>query len=160
MSQAPEFVLTLSCPDRTGIVHAVSGFLAERGDNILDSQQFGDRDAGRFFMRVHFSSADVGGRDAHRALCADFAPVVEKFAMDWALHDLAVRPRVLVLVSKLGHCLNDLLYRHRIGALPGDIVGVVGNHDTLRSLAESAGVPFHHLPVTEETKAAQEKQLL
>ena len=150
-----EYILTLSCPDRVGIVHAVAGFLAGRGGNILDSHQFSDPGSGRFFMRVHFAC------DApHHDLRVDFAPVGDAFGMQWEMHDRAVRQRVLVLVSKQDHCLNDLLYRFRIGALPGDLVAVASNHDHARPYTEASGVPFHHLPVTAATKAEQEQRLL
>jgi formyltetrahydrofolate deformylase len=132
-----DLVLTLSCPDRVGIVHAVTGLLAQHGANIVDSQQYGDPDSGRFFMRVHVEGG-AGLRDA-------FPPLAEQFAMDWQLHDLAVRERVLVLVSRQGHCLHDLLYRRSAGTLPADIVGVASNHEDFRGLVEGYGLPFHHL---------------
>jgi formyltetrahydrofolate deformylase len=150
-----EFVLTLSCPDRIGIVHAVSGYCVDLDCNIRDSQQFGDPATERFFMRVHAT-----GEHTFDQLYDAFLPVAEKFDMQWTLHDLAVRPRVLVLVSQQDHCLNDLLYRHRIGALPGEIVGIVSNHLTCEPMARSAGIEFHHLPVTSETRAGQEQQVL
>jgi formyltetrahydrofolate deformylase len=150
-----ECVLTLSCPDRPGIVHAVSGFLAERDCNIADSQQYGSARSGTFFMRVHFTAAL--GLDV---LCQQFEATAEAFTMAWQLHDAAHRPRVLVMVSKQGHCLNDLLYRWGSGLLPCQIVAVVSNHDDLESLATSHSVPFHHLPMTAETKATQEARLL
>jgi formyltetrahydrofolate deformylase len=152
------FILTLSCPDRLGIVHAVTGFLSEHGCNIVDSQQFGDRDAGRFFMRVHVERTDAAyGLESLRA---EFAPVAARFAMDWEIHDAASRPRVVIMVSKQGHCLNDLLYRWRIGALPAEIVAIVSNHREFESLARSYDIPFHHIPVTRETKADAEAKLL
>ena len=129
-----ETVLTLSCPDRVGVVHAVTGFLAEHGANILDSQEWGDPDSGRFFMRVHVQGTPV--------LADGFRQVAEQFAMDWEMHGTDERPRVLVLVSKQGHCLHDLLYRHRTGALPAEIVAVGSNHEDHRSLVESYGLPF------------------
>src|SRR5690606_38147898 len=141
-----EYVLTLACADRLGIVHAVSGLLAEHGCNILDSQQFSDRLGGRFFMRVHFEMCDADV-SADRVRTA-FATVGGEFGMDWQMHDLAVRQRLLVLVSKQGHCLNDLIYRCRSGALPAEIAAVVSNHPDLADMAESVGIPFHHLPVT------------
>ena len=135
-----EYVLTLSCQDRPGVVAAVSGLLAAHGCNITESQQFGDEGAGRFFMRVQFTSklpeADL------RGLFAGLAP---ELAMEFRLHDLAVRPRVLVMVSKLGHCLNDLLYRMRSGLLDIEIVAVVSNHPDLRPLTQSYGIDYHHL---------------
>jgi formyltetrahydrofolate deformylase len=153
-----EYVLTLSCADRLGIVHAVSGFLAERSCNIVDSQQFSDRQGGRFFMRVHVQaeSSDLTLDD----LQVGFAPVGAEFGMDWQVHDLAVRQRLLVLVSKQDHCLNDLLYRCRVGAIPADIAAVVSNHPDAGPMVESVGLPFHHLPVTPETKREQEERIL
>ncbi|MEV7971343.1 formyltetrahydrofolate deformylase [Sphaerisporangium sp. NPDC088356] len=150
-----EYVLTLSCPDRPGVVAAVSGLLAARGCNITESQQFGDPGAGRFFMRVQFTAALP--EDELRAAFTALAP---EFAMEFRLHDLAVRPRVLVMVSKLGHCLNDLLYRMRSGLLEIDIVAVVSNHPDLRPLTQSYGIDYHHLPVTPETKPRQEAEVL
>ena len=152
---AAELVLTLSCPDRPGIVHAVSGFLAARECNILDSQQYGSPTTTTFFLRVHFDSPIP-----EATLRSEYAAVADEFHMTWGLHDVADRLRVLVLVSKQGHCLNDLLYRWRSGLLPGDIVAVASNHNDLEELTRANGVPFHHLPVTPETKAAQERQIL
>ena len=152
---AAELVLTLSCPDRPGIVHAVSGFLAERDCNILDSQQYGSPATSTFFLRVHFDSPVD-----QTALRQAFVDVADAFGMAWGLHASADRLKVLVMVSREGHCLNDLLYRWRSGLLPCEIVAVVGNHDDLRPLTEANGVPFHHLPVTAETKPAQEREVL
>jgi len=161
-----EYVLTLSCPDRPGIVAAVSGLLAERGGNILESQQFGDRDTGRFFMRVQFgvepdgpgSGGQGGGSfDALRGALAGLAP---EFSLDWELYDTEVLPRVLILVSRAGHCLNDLLFRQRSGQLPINVVGVASNHPDLRPLTQSSGIEYHHLPVRPDTRAAQENELM
>jgi formyltetrahydrofolate deformylase len=150
------FVLTLSCPDRLGIVHAVSGFLADSGCNIVDSHQFGDRGTGRFFMRVHVEAAGANLAD----LRAAFAGVAEGFAMNWQIHDAKVKPSVLLMVSRQGHCLNDLLYRWRIGALPADLVGIVSNHRDFEKLASSYEIPFHHVPVSRATRADAEARLL
>jgi formyltetrahydrofolate deformylase len=155
---AHEYVLILSCADRLGIVHAVSGFLAEHSCNIVDSQQFSDRLNGRFFMRVHVQ-ADSAATSLD-ALQVGFAPVGAEFGMDWQLRDLAVRQRLLVLVSKQDHCLNDLLYRCRKGAVPADIAAVASNHPDAGPMVESVGLPFHHLPVTPETKREQEAGIL
>jgi formyltetrahydrofolate deformylase len=135
-----DLVLTLSCPDRVGVVHAVTGVLAEHEANIVDSQEWGDPDTGRFFMRVHV----VGGE----GLREGFADVADRFTMDWVLSDLAARPKVLVLVSKQGHCLHDLLYRQSTGSLPAEVVAVASNHEDFRGLVEGYGIPFHL--VTEE----------
>jgi formyltetrahydrofolate deformylase len=152
---AAELVLTLSCPDRPGIVHAVSGFLAERDCNIIDSQQYGSPRTATFFLRVHFDSTLP-----LQTLRAEFASVADTFAMDWQVMATEHRPNTLVLVSRQGHCLNDLLYRWRSGSLPADIVGVVGNHADLEPLATANSVPFHHLPVTDDSRAAQEQKIL
>ncbi len=149
------WVLSLSCPDRPGIVHAVSGALADNEGNITESQQFGDPDTGLFFMRVEFTSP--AGRDT---LESAFATLGARFDMTWNL-DIAGRPmRTVVMVSKAAHCVNDLLFRERAGTLPVDIVAVVGNHPTLRSLAEFYGKRFVHLPVTPDTKPVAEAELL
>jgi formyltetrahydrofolate deformylase len=153
--QTRELVLTLSCPDRPGIVHAVSGFLAERQCNILDSQQYGSPRTSTFFLRVHFDSPIE-----QTPLAAELAPVAAPFGMQWDLHDSSHRPGVLVMASREGHCLNDLLYRSRAGYLPGNIAGVVSNHTDLAGLASSYDVPFHHLPVTPETRVDQEQKVL
>ena len=152
---AEHFVLSLSCPDRPGIVHAVSGLLAAHGGNITESQQFGAEDTGNFFMRVSFTSTA-----AHAELASALADLGAGFDMTWNL-DTAGRPmRTLVMVSTAEHCLNDLLYRERAGTLPVDIVSVVGNHDTLRDVTEFYGKPFVHVPVTADTKDDAETALL
>ncbi len=153
-----EFVLTLSCPDKPGIVYAVSSFLVQHSGNIIDSQQYGEPDGGLFFMRVHFS-VPVPGRPT-ADLEQDFTWVAEAFHMSWQLHDKSERTRTLLMVSQLGHCLNDLLFRWSAGSLPVDITGVVSNHEKFRGLTESYKLPFHHIPVTPESKAAAEVQLM
>lgn len=156
-SDRRQYVLTLSCPDRQGIVHAVSSYLFMTGCNIEDSQQFGDSDTEMFFMRVHFSGALAVTLEQLRA---SFAAVAESFRMDWQIHAFEHRMRVLVLVSRHGHCLNDLLFRARSGALDVEIAAVVSNHPDVAELAASYGVPFHHLPVTADTKQEAEDKLL
>ncbi len=153
-----EHVLTLDCPEGPGIVHAVSGFLLEHGCDIIDNKQFGDRAEGHFFMRVHFASD--GDESTVDALREAFAPVGEKYAMNWQLQPQGYKRRVLIMVSKFGHCLNDLLFRARIGELPIDVVGVVSNHTDHQGLAEWHGIPFFHVPVTAATKPAAEGRLL
>ena len=149
------WVLSLSCPDRPGIVHAVAGLLAEHGGNITESQQFGDPLSGLFFMRVQVESHTSRGE-----LTAALDDLAAEFSMTWQL-DVVGRPmRTLVMVSTAAHCLHDLLFRQRSEGLPVDIVGVVGNHTDLRGLAEFYGVAFHHVPVTRDTKAAAEARLL
>jgi formyltetrahydrofolate deformylase len=133
-----EYVLTLSCQDRAGIVHAVAAYLHESRCNILDSQQFADRIAGRFFMRVHVETLSGARQD----LAAGFSAIAAGFGMEWALNDTAARPRALIMVSKAGHCLNDLLYRRSAESLRIDVPLVVGNHPELSGLAEAHGVPF------------------
>ncbi|MFI0447238.1 formyltetrahydrofolate deformylase [Actinomadura sp. 6N118] len=152
-----EYVLTLSCPDRPGIVAAVSGLLAERGCNILESQQFSDLDTGTFFMRVQFAALAGTDEDALRGAFGALAP---ELGLEWRLDATSTRERVLIMVSKGGHCLNDLLYRQRSGLLAIDIVAVVSNHPDLRPLTQSYGIDYHHLPVGPGGKAAQETEVL
>lgn len=138
-----ELILTLSCPDRRGIVAGVAGRIAEGGGNIIDSHQFGDPDERVFFMRIHFAvPADTGLADWRRAL----EPLADELAMAWELHDVAVLPRLVVLVSREGHCLNDLLYRWRTGGIRADIVAVGSAHDDFADLAGAYGLPYHRLP--------------
>lgn len=153
----PSFVLTLSCTDQPGIVAAIAGILAENGCNITDSAQFGDFRSRLFFMRVTFSAPQ--GLDKVRAH-AMLGPVIERFGMTPGLHPIAERPRALIMVSKFGHCLNDLLYRHGIGALPIEIPAIVSNHRDFYRLAASHDIPFHYLPLSPETKAKQEDRLI
>ena len=159
-----EYVLTLSCPDKPGIVYAVSSFLVQHSGNILASQQYGESPGGRFFMRVQFTVPRPGAPRAPELQLAElergFSWVAEAFQMSWQLHDQAARVRTLIMVSRLGHCLNDLLFRWKTGALPVDVVGVVSNHDEFGELAASYRIPFHHIPVTAATKADAETQLL
>jgi formyltetrahydrofolate deformylase len=152
-----QYVLTLSCPDKKGIVHAVSSYLFMTGCNIEDSQQFGDHDTGLFFMRVHFSAEEPVTVDKLRA---SFAAIGDSFHMDWQINEADAKMRILLMVSKFGHCLNDLLFRARIGALPVEIVGVVSNHTDFQELVGSYNIPFHHIPVTKDTKQDAEAQLL
>ncbi|MFR9673617.1 formyltetrahydrofolate deformylase [Streptomyces sp. TR06-5] len=156
-SEPDQFVLTLSCPDAKGIVHAVSSYLFMTGCNIEDSRQFGDHDTGLFFMRVHFSAEPPVTLEKLRA---SFAAVGDSFRMDWQIHLAEERMRIVLMVSRFGHCLNDLLFRARIGALPVEIAAVVSNHTDFAELAASYDVPFHHIPVTPETKTQAETELL
>src|SRR5206468_8593985 len=153
-----QFVLTLSCPDRPGIVSAVSTFLAHNGQNILDAQQFNDVETGHFFMRVVFNAADLAVNLA--ALQTGFAAIADRFRMDWRMRDRATRQRVMLLVSKSDHCLADILYRWRTGELEMIPTAVVSNHprDTWRG-RDFGDIPFHHLPVTKETRAGQEQAI-
>lgn len=151
-------IITVTCADRTGLIHAISGLLATRGWNIDDSQQFADAATGSFFLRLEVSrvAADHEVREL-RAAVGDLASELE---MDARVHDRADRPRVMILVSRLGHCLNDLLYRWQTGALQAEVVAVVSNHPDLEPLAKAADVPYHHLPVSNENRAEQEKEIL
>jgi formyltetrahydrofolate deformylase len=146
------YVLTLSCPDRRGIVHAVSGFLLEHGGNIEEAAQYNDHDTGLFFMRVQFACESLD--DA--ALRAKLAPFAEPFGMQWRLHTTSQPMRTVIMVSKEGHCLNDLLFRWKSGLLPLDIRAIVSNHREFYQLAASYNVPFHHIPVTAATKPQAE----
>ena len=152
-----DFVLILSCPDRPGIVHAVSGFLVERGGNIVESQQFGDQLTDRFFMRIGFT---LEGPATAESLRADFTAVATHFDMDFELWGAAAPYKTLIMVSKQLHCLNDLLFRASSGSLQIETVAVVSNHPDAGPLARSYGIDFHHIPVTPETKADAEKQLM
>jgi formyltetrahydrofolate deformylase len=160
----PTYVLTLECPDRAGIVHAVSGLLVDWHGNILESQQFTDLDRDRFFLRVRFAvdspPGDLSSADLLASLRAAFAPVAERFAMAWNLWEATAPYRTLILVSKFSHCLNDLLFRWSRQALQIDVVGIVSNHLDCEALAKSYGVPYHHIPVTPQTKAAAEAEML
>lgn len=149
------WVLSLSCPDGPGIVHAVSGVLADHGGNITESQQFGDPDTGLFFMRVEVTSPAP-----RKEIATALDPLVERFHMDWRLDVSGQSMRTLVLVSTAAHCVNDLFFREREGTLPIDIVGVIGNHENLKDLTTFYGKPFHYVPVTSETKAQAEAALL
>lgn len=151
------FVLTLSCPDRTGIVAAVASFLLDQHCNIVDSAQFGDEANKLFFMRVCFAPESGMQIAAIREL---FTPIGARFAMQWAIHDVAVKHRVMLLVSKFGHCLNDLLYRHRVGALPIEIQAIVSNHRDFYQLAAANNIPFHYLPVNKDNKEKQEQKMI
>jgi formyltetrahydrofolate deformylase len=153
------YVLTLSCPDRGGIVYAVSGFLFGHDCTLVESQQFVDRDAGVFFMRIHFQTMGTTELDV-AALSDEFSSIAQRFGMAWRLVDASERQRVLIMVSKYGHCLNDLLFRAGTGELPIDVVAVVSNHHDLGGLADNYDIPFFHIPVTESTKAEAERRLL
>jgi formyltetrahydrofolate deformylase len=156
-SAARTFVLTLSCPQRPGIVHAVTAFLFDHGCDIVEHQQFDDPIRGALFLRTEVvTAADV---DAAELSAAFEAGVADEFGMDFTLSD--DRPqRVVVMVSRMGHCLNDLIFRWRAGSLKADLVAVVSNHDDLRPMAEAAGLPFFHVPVTPGTKLQAEQRLL
>lgn len=151
------FALTVTCPRTRGIVAAIAGFLAEHGCNITDSSQFDDMQTGNFFMRTSFTSEQ--GADLE-SLQAAFAKVGAAFAMDFAFHDEAARMKVIIMVSRFGHCLNDLLYRWRIGALPIDIVAVISNHMDYQKVVVNHDIPFHCIRVTAENKPEAEARIL
>ncbi|MCK1569941.1 formyltetrahydrofolate deformylase [Bradyrhizobium sp. 173] len=154
-----QYVLTLSCPDRPGIVSAVSTFLANSGQNILDAQQFDDTETNKFFMRVVFTAADLAVELS--ALQTGFAAIAERFGMEWQMRDRAAHRNVMLLVSKSDHCLVDILYRWRTGELPMTLAAIVSNHPReVYDGLDFGGVPFHYLPVTKETKREQEAQIL
>ncbi|GAA1507453.1 formyltetrahydrofolate deformylase [Nocardioides humi] len=154
-----DVVLTLSCPDRPGIVHAVAQFLLAHDYNIVESRQFDDRGSARFFMRVQCEPIDSASRDLE-SLRAAFGQIADRFGMSWRMTRVADRPRVLILASRTAHCLNDLLFRAHSGELPIDVVGVVSNHPDLGRFADQFGVPFRQIPVTPDTKSEAEAELL
>ena len=153
----PQFVLSLSCPDGPGIVRAVAGHLADAGCNVTDSHQFADPYTRRFFLRAE---ADMPEGLDLATVRGSFAAVARNFGMDWELHPAGHRPRILIMVGKAGHCLNDLLFRWESGSLRAEVVAVVSNHRDLEPLAARHGVPFHHVPVPPGGRDVAEKTLL
>ena len=151
------YVLTVHCTSKRGIVAAVSGFLAEQECNITDASQFDDAETGSFFARISFVPETGTSLETLRE---GFGPIAQNFGMEWGIHDTADRMKVVIMVSNFGHCLNDLLYRWRIGALPIDIVGVISNHMTYQKLVVNHDLPFHHIKVTKENKPEAEARLL
>ncbi|WP_370339125.1 formyltetrahydrofolate deformylase [Parvularcula marina] len=150
-------ILTLSCPDRPGLTSAVTQRLFQHRGNVVEAQQFGDAETGRFFMRI---VADFADEAAELEFRQDFSGLAGTYDMEWSLRQADERRRVLILVSKFDHCLSDLLYRHRIGELPMDIVGIVSNHPAEgHELAGARDIPFHHFPITKDTKPQQEAQI-
>lgn len=158
--QQEGYVLTLDCPEAPGLVHAVSGFLMEQHGDIHELKQFDDVRGGHFFLRVHFTIAVDQADPGLEALRGAFVAVAERHAMRFELREASARRRVLVMVSKFAHCLNDLLFRSRIGELPMEIAAVVSNHPDHRALVEWHGIPFFHVPVTAATKPEAEARLL
>jgi formyltetrahydrofolate deformylase len=152
-----QFILTLTCPDRPGIVHAVTSFLMRHGGNIMESQQFGDQRQNRFFMRIEF---ELEAPTSVETLRADFAATAAEFAMDFQLWSATAPYRTLILVSKHLHCLNDLLFRTSTGALQIEVPAVVSNHPDAEALVKSYGIDFHHVPVSADTKPDAEARLL
>lgn len=157
MTVMKTYVLTVGCTSRRGIVAAISGYLAQMGCNIVDSSQFDDLDTGKFFMRVTFVSEEGS---THEQIESGFVDVGKTFDMAYEFHDSDRRMKVLLMVSRFGHCLNDLLYRWKIGALPVDIVGVVSNHFDYQKLVVNHDIPFHHIPVTKANKSQAEARLM
>ncbi|MFE4833700.1 formyltetrahydrofolate deformylase [Arthrobacter sp. NPDC056691] len=161
-TRTAEFVLTLACPERPGIVRAITTFLADRGFDIVEHQQFDDHVSGKLYLRTAFTLSGAAGdvsQQTAESLTTEFAAVAGEFGMDFSIHD--GRPqRLLVMVSKFGHCLNDLIFRWRAGSLGAEIAVVVSNHEDLRPMAEAAGLPFIHVPVTAGNKPAAEARLL
>lgn len=153
-----QYILTLSCPNRAGIVARVSTFLFEKGCNILEAQQYDDTESNRFFMRVVFNI--VSGAASTEEIRAGFAEIAGDMGLSWQVRDKAEKRRVLLLVSRFDHCLADLLYRWRIGEIPMEITGIISNHprETYAHL-DLDGIPFHHLPVTKATKLEQEAEI-
>lgn len=151
------YVLTVACKSTRGIVAAISGYLAEKGCNIVDSSQFDDLETGKFFMRVSFISEEGASLEA---ITDGFRPEAEKFGMEADIYPDGQRMKTLLMVSRFGHCLNDLLYRWKIGALPIDIVGVVSNHFDYQKVVVNHDIPFHHIKVTKENKPKAEAQLM
>lgn len=152
-----DVVLSLACADRPGLVAAVSTFVAGHGGNITESQQFGDTMTGDFFMRVAFTDEGGAGLDTLRA---GFEPVAEQHGMTWQMRDARQPLRTLLMVSRFGHCLNDLLFRQSTGALNIEIPAIVSNHRDFEALAATYGIPYHHVPVTDQTKPEAEARLL
>lgn len=149
------YILTLSCDDSHGIVSAVSTFLFERDGFVVESTQFGDPGTRRFFLRMEFTTSDkTPDKDALRDEFEE--KIGTPYKMDWQLRDASRKQRVVVMVSKQGHCLNDLMHRYRTGTLPIEVVGVISNHDDMRKIVEWHDIPYHHLPVSKETKLEQE----
>jgi formyltetrahydrofolate deformylase len=158
MKESPfdNYILTLKCPDRRGIVTEVAGVLADLDCNIEESSQYGDADTGSFFMRLHFGAANGVGPEELRA---NLRPLAKRFSMWWELHQKNERPRVLIMVSRQDHCLNDLLYRWRIGSLPVEITRVISNHETCRTIVEREGLHYDCLPVDKADKRKQEQKV-
>ncbi len=154
-----KYIHLLRCPDRKGIVAAVSGYLFDNDASIVESSHYHDESTGIFYMRTVFS-AEGEQRGSLNAWREGLEPIAQQFEMDWELHDASVKPRVLLAVSKFGHCLQDLLHRWKAGLLNIDIAAVISNHDDMRSFVEWNGIPYHHLPVTRDTKAEQESRII
>ncbi|PNY26922.1 Formyltetrahydrofolate deformylase [Tolypocladium capitatum] len=160
MAIADDHILTLTCPDKPGIIYAVTAVFASHGHNILDLQQFSDPVSKRFFMRVHFGPAADGATTTTGHLAGPLAALAAEHQMTYDVRPTARKTRVLIMVSKIGHCLNDLLFRMKAGQLRIEVPVIVSNHPDYEPLARSYGIEFHHLPVTKDTKSQQEAQVL
>ena len=159
LGAASPYILILKCPDRRGVVAAVASYLADNDASIIESNHFNDPVAEEFYMRTVFR-ADSASMPSLDLLRQGFEIIAKRFAMEWAFYDTAIKPRVLIAVSRFGHCLYDLMHRWRSGSLPVEIVGVMSNHEDMRSFVEWSGIGFHHLPITRDTKAEQEARFL
>jgi formyltetrahydrofolate deformylase len=158
MNPTETFILTITCPDTVGIVAAVTGFLYEHDAFITEAAQYGDPLSRRFFMRIVFNAGAL--MPPRVEMEKRFTAIAQRFQMIWALHDAGIKPRIVILVSKFGHCLNDLLHRYHTGSLPVEIPAVISNHEDMRGIVEWHGIPYHYLPVVREAKAKQEQALL
>jgi formyltetrahydrofolate deformylase len=154
----PSYILTVTCPDTIGIVAAVAGYLRDKNYFVEESSHFGDRDTGNFFSRTRFSTQ--GQAWSEEDFRRSFGEISDQFKMQWDVHDTTRKPRVIIMVSKHEHCLNDLLYRYRTEALCIEIPGIVSNHEHLRKLAEWHGIPFYYVPVEDDSRNAAEQELL
>ncbi|KAF2150289.1 formyltetrahydrofolate deformylase-like protein [Myriangium duriaei CBS 260.36] len=160
MASTKDHILTLSCPDRPGIVHAVTGVLTRKNLNILDAQQFSDPSSKKFFMRVHYEPVATQETENDQDAQSSFAQLAKDMSMDLSVRPVAKKPRVLIMVSKIGHCLNHLLFQQATNQLPIEIPCIVSNHPDFEPLATRYNIPFHHLPVSAETKQQQEAEIL
>jgi formyltetrahydrofolate deformylase len=157
MQKRADFVLLISCDDRKGIVAAVANSVASQDCNIVENAQYSDTVTGRFFMRVAIAGPEGMTGDSFTQA---FMPVATAFRLEWRIHDLQRKLRTMIMVSQGGHCLNDLLYRTSTGRLPMDVTSIVSNHTTWQRRADHESIPFHHLPITPETKLVQEAKLM
>lgn len=159
MPENRQYIFKMTCPDTVGIVAAVTSFISEHGGFIMSSSHYGDPVSGRFFMRTVFHSINPKDNDID-ILKAKFHDIAQKYSMKWDIHDSSRKPRVMIAVSKFGHCLNDLLHKSKLGLIPIEIPAVVSNHLDMRDIVEWYGIPYYHLPVTPETKRSQESKIL
>jgi len=153
-----EYILTLSCNDKPGIVAAVSNFLYQNGSNIIESKQFGDSCTNSFFMRNHFSDSEIFS--SQKVIEDGFSLIAKKYDMKWNISNVSYKPKVLIMVSKEGHCLNQILHRYQTGKIPMDIVAVVSNHRDLEETVKWHNIDFYHMPITKDTKIEQEGKLI